>query len=279
MNIVKNKFIVYFILFFGVIGIIGLIGLYMPRLVNAAVTSVDVVMTGGSLSLTSSSSASLGGLTVSTSVATSTGSIANVSVTDIRGSGAGWSAVMTSKHFTSTSTVKTLSGSNNTVDFTGIYDGLDGVLDPNGTFLVEIEATAGAVGTALFKWTDPAGNQTTGVTTASSVTLSNGISVTFATATYVTGDKWSVGVDLFPYTGLYLTPGTITAASGDLSGVTVGSTLYFTGSTVTSDSKTLMTAAVNSGFGDYDQAPALDISVHANSLVGTFSADATITIS
>jgi len=244
----------------------------------AATTNVDVTMSAGSLSLASSGTATLSGLTVSSSAATSTGSIANVSVTDERGSGAGWSAVMTSQHFTATSSVKLLSGSNSTVTFTGRYDGLDGVLDPNGTFIVEI-TTGGAVGTAVFKWTDPAGNETTSVTTAVDVTLSNGITAQFATATYVTGDKWSVGVDAFPYTGFQVTPGSITAASGSTTGVTAGSAEFLAGSSATSNSKTLMTAAANNGMGDYDQAPSLSLGVHENSLSGTFKADAVITVS
>ncbi len=248
------------------------------KIIKAATTSIDLTMGVGTLSVGSSVSASLSGLTVATSAATSTGSIANVSVTDTRGSGAGWSMVMTSQHFTTTSTVKTLSGVNNTVNFTGTYDGLDGVLDPNGTFQVEI-TTGGSVGTAVFKWTDPASNETTNVTTSASVVLSNGISVTFASATYVVADKWSAGVDVFPYTEFQVVPGSVTAFSGSLTGVSAGSTEYLGGSASTSDAKTLMTAGTNYGFGDYDQAPSLNLGVHANSLSGTFKADATITVS
>lgn len=261
-----------------IMSIVAFMGGVITYQASAATTSVDLAISAGTLSLASSATVTLSGLTVSTSAATSTGSIANVSVTDTRGSGAGWSAVITSEHFTSTSTVKLLSGGNSTVDFTGTYDGLDGILDPNGTFIVEI-TTGGAVGTAVFKWTDPAGNETITVTTASTVALSNGITAEFSTATYVVGDKWSVGVDVFLYTGFRIAPGSVTASSGSLTGVTAGSTEYLSGSSATSDAKTLVTAAVNSGFGDYDQAPTLDLQVHANSLSGTFKADATITVS
>lgn len=257
--------------------IVFLSGLAM-REAQAATTNMDVTVSTGSLSLTSSASATLSGATVSTSAATSTGSIANVSVTDTRGSGAGWSATMTSQHFTATSSVTLLSGSNSTVTFTGRYDGLDGVLDPNGTFIVEI-TTGGAAGVAVFKWTDPAGNETTSVTTGANIALSNGITAQFDTATYVIGDKWSIGVDVFPYTGFQVTPGTITAASGSTTGVTAGSAEFLAGSGATSDAKTLMTATINNGMGDYDQAPSLSLGVHENSLIGTFTADAVITVS
>ncbi len=225
-------------------------------------------------SLTSPSSVSLSPKTVSIASQTATGTISNVEVID--DGTAGWSLTMTSTHLTSSSTVKDLSGSNSTVDFTGTYDGLDGVLDPNGTFIVEI-TTGGSVGTAVFKWDDPAGNQTTTVTTASSVTLSNGISATFAAATYVIGDKWSAGVDTFPYTGLTITPGSVTVVSGD-GGVTAGSAALLTGSGVTSDAKTLMIGDANDSSGTYRQNEDVELVIHANSLPETFRGDATLTI-
>lgn len=248
---------------------------------GAATTNMDLTMSAGALSITSSGAATLTGKTVSASAQTSTGSIANVSVTDERGSGAGWSVVMNSQHFTTRAAHKTIvdTDSDGITGLTGTYDGLDGVLDPNGTFIVEI-TTGGAVGTAVFKWTDPAGNATTGVTTASTNLLSNGITVDWNdAATYDVGDKFSAAVDVFPYTGLTVTPGSVIANSGSLTGVTAGSAGALTGSSATSDSKALMTAAINTGFGDYDQAPSLSLGVHANSLSGSFVADATITAS
>lgn len=247
----------------------------------AATTNMDLTMSAGTLSITSSGAATLAGRTVSASAQTSTGSIASVSVTDERGSGAGWSAVITSQHFTTRATHKIVvdTDSDGITGFTGTYDGLDGVLSPNGTFLVEI-TTGGAVGTAVFKWTDLAGNVTTNATTSSTNLLSNGITIDWDdTKTYDVGDKFSAGVDIFPYTGLTITPGTVTAVSGSLTGVTAGSAEALAGSSATSNAKTLITAAMNSGFGNYTQAPALSLSIHANSLAGSFIADATITVS
>jgi len=227
------------------------------------------------LTITAPGAVILTGKTVSTSAATSTGTIAAVEVTD--DGTAGWSATITSQHFTATSSVKLLSGSNGTVTFTGRYDGLDGVLDPNGIFIVEI-TTGGAVGTAVFKWTDPAGNETTSATTSVNVTLSNGITAQFDTATYAVGDKWSIGIDVFPYTGLTVTPGTITVVSGDTGGVTAGSAEFLVGSGTTSDAKTLITGASNNSTGTYRQDEELELQIHANSLQGNFTADAVLTI-
>jgi len=60
-----------------------------------------------------------------------------------------------------------------------------------GSYIVEIEA-----GGSTFKWTDPEGNATTGVSlSATAVLLEDGISVTFSAATGATaGNKWVIGV-------------------------------------------------------------------------------------
>ena len=248
--------------------------------------SASFTMKQGVLEITSPSSATLTGKTVSTVAQTSTGVIGDsnhtnavgVKVADDRPGSPGWTATIQVTHFTTWATTKLLSGSNNTVDFTGTYDGLDGVLDPNGTFKVEI-TTGGAVGVAVFKWWDPAGNLTSTVTTAASVSLSNGITVTFAAATYVVGDSWSAGVDVFPYTGLTVTPSDIYAESGVLTGVSKGSSEALTGTGATSNAKTLMTATAGNGTGIYWQDEDLSLSIHANSLFGDFTATATLTAS
>ena len=272
----KKIFIVFFL--FGLVSLVGGLGFYF---VKAATTNMDVSLSAGALSVTSSGTSTLSGLTVSTSAQTATGTIASVNVIDTRGSGAGWSVVITSQHFTTRAAHKNLVDVDNDgiSGFTGVYDGLLGVLDPPGTFIVEITAS-GTVGVAVFQFTDPLGNTTSSLTTAATSSLNNGIVVDWDDGvTYDVGDKFSAAVDLFPYTGLTVTPGSITANSGTSTSITAGSTEALTGSDVTSAAKTLMAAAVNSGFGDFSQAPSLSLSVHANSLSGSFVADATITVS
>jgi hypothetical protein len=203
-----------------------------------------------------------------------------IEVSDTRGTGAGWSATMTATHLTTRAAVKKLAGSNETVDFTGTYDGLQ-TAKP-GTFIVEITAS-GSVGVAEFKWTDPDGSVTSDVTTAASVVLSNGISVTFGAATYAVGDKWSVGVDAFSYNydftkGLTVTPSVIYAKSGSLEGVVAGSEELMTGTGATSNAKTLMTADINHGTGIYYIDAGLSQILHANSLPGTYISTAIITV-
>jgi len=236
------------------------------------------------LDITAPTAATLTGKTVSITSQTSTGVIgdsnnANLVGVKVSDDGtAGWTAVMTSTHFTTRATTKKLAGNNATVDFTGTYDGLDGVIDPNGTFKVEI-TTGGAVGTAVFKWWDPAGNLTSTVTTAASVVLSNGITVNFDAATYAVDDSWSAGVDVFPYTGLTVTPSAIYAESGSLTGVSAGSSEILSGTGATSNAKTIMTATADNGTGIYWQDEDLSLSVHANFLSGDFTATVTLTVS
>ncbi|MCL0073729.1 hypothetical protein M1O50_02410 [Dehalococcoidia bacterium] len=206
-----------------------------------------------------------------------------VNVRDERGTGAGWSTTITSTHFTHRAPYKLLAGANDTVTFSGTYDGLLGVSDPPATFVVEIEL-GGAVGTATFKWwtvvnglAEPA---TSGVLTASTVALGNGISVNFAAATYAVGDKWSAAVDVFPYTGLTVTPSIIHVESGVITGVAVGAGGTFAGAAAaaTSDALSLMIAEVNRGLGSYWQDEHLTLVVHPNSLSGVFTATATLTV-
>ncbi|MFA4817527.1 MAG: hypothetical protein WC608_02235 [Parcubacteria group bacterium] len=285
------KKILISILIFGLIGLFGNLGIQVAK---AVTTALDVTMTGGSLSIsnTTATTASYTGKTISTAEQTATATIGDatntnttgIEVTDARGTGAGWSNVMTVTHLTTRATQKTLAGSNNTVTFTGTYDGLDGVLDPNGTFKVTI-VTGGAVGTATFDWWDPAGTKVgTAVTTAASVVLSNGITVNFAAATYVTANSWSAGVDVFPYLysttkGLTATPSAIFANSGVTTGVTAGSAELMAGTGATSNAKTVMTASVNNGSGDYFIDIGLSQTIHPNSLSGSFTSTATITVS
>jgi len=227
------------------------------------------------LNITSPAEVILASKTVSTSSQTTTGTVAGVEVSD--DGTAGWEATMTSTHFTAIVTVYTVAGSNETVGTSGTYDGTYGVLNPPGRYEIEI-TTGGSVGTAIFKWTNPDKVTTEGVTTASEVVLEKGINITFAAATYQVGDKWQFGVDVFPYTGLRVTPSDIAVVSGDTIGVSKGEAGYLAGTNVTSDPLNIMTGDANDSTGVYQQGENLELTIHANSLSGTYSATAILTI-
>ena len=186
---------------------------------------------------------------------------------------------MTATHFTALGTVYTIAGSNNTVGASGTYDGTYGVTSPVKRYEIVI-TTGGGVGIATFEWRvcdSTCGGLIGDVTTASSVALEKGVSVTFGAATYAVNDEWQFGVDVFPYTGLTVTPGNITILSGD-TGVSKGTAGSLTGTGSTSDAFTIMTGAVGDSTGTYRQNEGLDLTIHANSLSGTYSATATFTV-
>ena len=228
------------------------------------------------LTITFPATTTLTGKTTLTSSQTTTSTISGVEVID--DGTAGWEATMTSTHFTTIGTVYTIAGSNSTVGTSGTYDGTFGVGDPVARYTVTI-TTGGIVGTALFDWstTGSGGGSGTGVTTAASVVLEKGISVTFDATTYVVNDEWAFGVDVFPYTGLYVTPSDITIVSGD-TGVSKGTAGYLTGASATSDAFTIMTGAVGDSTGTYQQDEGLSLTIHANNISGTYSATATFTV-
>lgn len=275
-------------IFLLVLGLVLFGGVNLVKIVRAADTTLGATITSGGLTLSNSTatSATFASKTVSASEQTTPTSIGDtnaansvgIEISDLRGSGVGWAATMTSTNLTTKGSAMTLAGTNLGVGFSGTYDGINAIYTTSGLFTVEI-TTGGTVGVAIFKWTDPLGVATTNVTTASTVSLSNNISVTFDPATYMIGDKWSVGVDVFPYTGLTVTPSTIYAESGTLDGVTAGGSGLLSGSGTTSDAKSIMTATAGNGTGIYWQDLNLDLNIHANSMSGDFGAVVVLTVS
>lgn len=254
----------------------GLIGLAGGFVAKASTTNMSQTISSGTKSVSSDATATLTGLTVSHSAQTATGSF-DIDPKNTIGDGASYSVTMTSTNFTTIGGVQTVAGSNDTVSTSGTYDGTYGISDPSKRYEIVI-TTGGAVGAAVFKWRVNAEAWTEGVTTAASVLLEKGISVTFGAATYVVDDAWEFGVDVFPYTSLTVTPGSITADSGSTSGMTAGSEGALSGSNATSDAKTLISTEDYRGMGDYAQTESLSLSVHGNPMAGTYNATATITI-
>jgi len=278
------------------VAIMGLIisgGLMIVNKVKAAETILNATVTGGSLSLgnTTATSVDFETKSISTVEQTTTANIGDtafdntvgIEVTDLRGTGVGWAATMTTTNLVTQGVVKQLSGSNATVGFTGTYNGVNAVYTSSGLYIVEI-TTGGVVGVASFKWTDPSGVQTTDVTTAFNVVLNNGISVNFDPATYVIGDKWSLAVDALRYNynttkGLTVTPSDVYAASGVTTGMTQGTQTLFTGSGTTSNAVTILNAPSDTGLGDYFIDLELSQTIHPNTYAGAYSAVATFTVS
>lgn len=279
------------------LGLVGLAGGFV-YVAKAAETSLSETLGAGSLTVSAPASATFGGLTVSTVDQEDTAVIGDgthtnttgVEVKDERGSGAGWSNTITATNLTVRKDDVKLAGDNDTLTASGTYDGVLGIETDHRSFVVEITTTGGAVGTATYSYwkpgTDPSGvADGVDITTAEAATeLSNGVYVSFAVATYVVGDKWSILVDVLPYyvsasVGLEITPSDIHNASGSLTGVTKGSAnQFFTGAGVTSGALTVATASQDHGMGDYFIDIDLVQDVHKNCLVGEYTSTGTLTV-
>ena len=247
-------------------------GLFLDK-VNAATTGTTAVsqtITGGTLSLTSTATTTLSAVTVNiVSNQNATGNLGTVTMSDARGTGVGWSTTATSSNFVQVGTAVKQTGSNNTVTSGGTYNNAVG-----GTYTVTI-AAGGAVGTATYT---VSGLETqTSTTTGAGVAIgTRGVTATFAAATYVAGDSWTIRVDILPVTGFTMTASAVTTVSGSATGVTAGSPRTFIS---TADPATISVASSGNGMGSYTNNPALQLVVPAGSFAGTYSATITETIS
>jgi len=242
----------------------------------AATTNLSQTMSSGTKSVASDASTTLTGLTVSHTWQTATGSFA-IDPKNSIGDGAKWDVTMTTNNLTTIGPVRTVAGSN-TITTGGRYDGTYGEASPVKRYGVRI-ADGGAVGTATYQWRVDDGTWSAAAYTAATVILEKGVQVNFS-GSYEAGDEWAIGVDVFRYTNLTVTPGTITADSGSTVGMTAGSSGTFVGpdSQATSDPRTLITTEYYRGMGDYAQTISLSQVVHPNSIAGTYTGIATITI-
>jgi len=256
--------------------VLGLLAMEGGLIVMAADTNLSQTMSSGTKSVGSAASATLGGLTVGYSVQTTTGSF-GIDPQNAIGDGAKYDVTMAATNLATIGGVKVVAGSNDTVGTSGTYDGTYGVVDPVKRYGIKIVA-GGAVGTATYQWRTDDGVWSTAATTSATVALEKGINVTFGAVTYVANDEWAFGADVFPYTILTVTPGTITADSGVTTGMTAGAAEALTDAGATSAAKNLIATEYYRGMGDYAQTVSLSQSVHANSIAGTYGSTATITI-
>lgn len=233
------------------------------QVANGAETITTQELTSSTLSIGSQPTASLSTATVnSTASQNTTGNLGTVTITDDRGSGAGWSTTATASHFTAINAAVMTSGANNTVTSGGSYDNASG-----GIYTITIDG-AGDTGVATFT---VSGLETASTTvTGTDIAIgTHGVTATFASASYEVGDQWTIRVDIIPVTGLTMTPSVVTTIAGSSTGVTAGSQHTFSDTT---DPTTIMSASSNNGMGSYSNNPALELIIPANSYANTYSA-------
>jgi hypothetical protein len=260
---------------------VSIVCLLGPVLSFASDTTENLTLSAGSLSISSDASVTLTGRTVTTSNQTSTGTVA-VTASDLRGSGAGFTASVTATNINYTGSTVSTSGSTPTarMGFSGSYNGVVAPLNSNGggRFRTEI-TTAGALdGTCKFKWLDPAGSLTSNVSCAATVSLSSGITATF-TGSQTLGDAVSLIVGSHTYTENTATPASLAAVNtADTTGVALGSGSVFSGSGATSSANSALVAEAGAGLGSYTFNIGLSQTVRKNSVAGAHAGTLTLTI-
>lgn len=242
-------------------------------------TNVGQTIGSGDLSITGPESiSSLGSIEVKTTSQSVMGGIGPINVSDQRGTGAGWSSSLAMQNLTFTKSPSAFAGNMSpliNLNASSRYDGSCGVNTSPITYTISI-SRGGSVGTATYSVNGGCSdsNQANVITSLSGNAVgSNGVTVDFPDGQYVTGNRWSILVDVYPFGGILLTPQTPTAAieGADLNGLTKGTATNLSGGGTQSAPKLLLTAATNKGMGSYNQNVDIQLTVHALSLSGTYS--------
>lgn len=215
---------------------------------------------------------------------TTTGVISNLRIDDNRGTAVGWTVSANMQHLTYTKNPQP--GQNNSSPLiinNNRYDGTCGVTYPVTTYTITI-STGGTIGTARYSVNGGCPGET--LQTDVLTTLSNnavgsrGITIDFPSGTYYVNDKWTIGVDVFPYTDMTIIPQSPTVAEpgSDLTGITPATSGIFTGTSTTSNSRTVLQADSGKGMGSFFQNINLSLIIHPNSYAGSFTGTITFTI-
>ncbi|HUC87312.1 MAG TPA: hypothetical protein VMR75_03265 [Candidatus Saccharimonadales bacterium] len=243
-----------------------------PAYANSVLVSQQI---GGSLlSLSAPTSVNLSSILTNFSVTNTTaGSLGSMEVDDARGNYAGWSLTASSSNFLHIGQAVQTSGSTPTYVSTG------GSYNSSSTgFYVLTITQGGPRGTAQFS-VSGLENQTATTIPATDTDLSigtRGIIVDFPNTTYEIGESWKIPITIIPASNLTIQPATTTARYGDLTGVHTGAAHTFSS---TSDSATIMSADVGSGFGAYLNTPALSLQIPPLTPAGFYFATITETLS
>lgn len=246
------------------------------------------------LLVTPPTSASLSASTVTATASTITGTIFAIAVSDDRGASPGWSVTLTATNLTALGLVrKTQNGAGSTataseIALSGAYNGLNYQAGFSGSgaviagvFKYLVTAVNGSNMPTEVELTKPDLAVSTVAVGADGQVTANGFTLTFQTAVYASNDRFEVPVDSLPYTQLTITPANLSGTGSppsSTSGLTLGSAVSPSGSGVTSNSLTTLTAAAGSGNGTYQYDDQLSWNTHANALSATYSATITYTI-
>lgn len=255
------------------IAVVSVISLLICTTTPASAATGSTVVTQsllpGVIVLAVQPTALMGAVTLNGGSQSSSGSLGLSTLTDARGTGAGWSLTATTTPFSNVATPVQTVGSIGSIVTGGSYTGTSA-----GTYTVTI-ATGGVLGVATYTVSglETQAATATGVATALGT---RGVTTTFAAATYVSGEQWTIAVNIIPASNISVTPSAVTAVSGSTTGVTAGSPYSFT---TGSDPATIMSSTVGNGLGVYTNTPTLNLAIPAGTKAGSYVATVTETAS
>lgn len=281
---------------------------FFPALVQAATTNVTAQVSAGTLTLSSPNSLLLSSAAVSNSNGTTTGTVSGISVSDNRGTGAGWTVTATFSNLainydsgatTLSSFVRTVSGSPNPgiTAATGVmalalndcqssFSGTGSI--PCGEIKVVVKTVSGSPAKPATVDVYLPNDHTTPFESNITLTanqLDIGGVYTFGSSTaYAVNNEFRIRADILPYAQMTSESSSL-AGSGNpappTTGMTTASSAAYAGSSSnsTSNSRTLVTAPVNTGMGSYSFNEDLSLAVHSNPLAAGYQATLTYTVS
>lgn len=248
------------------------------------------VTAGSTLTVTApAGDTALSGVTASVSATgAATGSIANFTVDDGRGSGAGWtvSSTATNLGVVAASVKSRLATGSGTFTVAGVYDGLNPQAAFSGTGTktsgeFRIVATTVSVGLPTAVTVTKADTSTANPTITANAITFNGLTVTFS-GTWAANDDLRLNVDHFPYTSFTASPSqasiVVVEGNGSTNGITAQSAAVYAGAGATSSSRNDFIAALNSGMGKYTMTLGLNQVVHKYPMAGTYNSTITLTV-
>lgn len=153
-------------------------------------TTLYVTINAGSLSLSTTSTATLSATTVAETAGSATGNIGTITVTDNRGSGAGWSVTATSSDFTCCTPTRTIPVTNLTIN-------------PNNSTLVGVNGASTTNVTPGSSHTFTSTSDSTSIVTASSG---------YGMGQYTINPSVTLTIPVGVYAGTYTATLTITAS-------------------------------------------------------------------
>ena len=272
-----------------VMSIAGLLGATVV-FADSATPALNFLGTAGAGPALSSvdSSVTVTGKTVTAGNQVTSGTITNITVTNVRGDLVGWTVSSTVSNLVASTTERNGSGATtaNGISYTGQYGCKYYSAQSGGSSYKVVVNSFPSATSVNFDWTGPDGVTVTSTTTnpgsASSTVLgvgvgAAGIAVRFNGAT--AGGIRVLPVGCMQYSTASTTPGTLTVTSGTSTGITVSSKTLYTGSGATSDSATEIVAADGYGAGIYSYPVVLDWIFRSNSISGSYYSTYTVTVS